>query len=188
MDADRPLVERTRGGDLRAFEELVDRHSEVVHRVAARIVGRDDADDITQDAFLRAFHRLPSYRGDAPFRAWLLQITHHAAINAVTRKREVADPGAVEERSEGSYAAGPRTPAESLEDRERRDRLETKLDGLRPEHRAVLVLRDLEGLTYDEIAAITETPLGTVKGRLHRARGELIDLPRTNTYDWDLPR
>jgi RNA polymerase sigma-70 factor (ECF subfamily) len=187
MDADRPLVERSRGGDLRAFEQLVDRHSEVVHRVAARIVGRDDADDITQDAFLRAFHRLPSYRGDAPFRAWLLQITHHAAINSITRRREVADPAAVEDSGERDLAA-PRTPAESLEARERRERLELKLGRLRPEHRAVLVLRDLEGFSYEEIASVTQTPLGTVKGRLHRAREELIDLLRANTYDWDLPR
>ena len=185
MDTDHPLIERTRDGDLRAFEELLDRHSEVVHRVAARIVGRDHAEDISQDAFLRAFHRLPSYRGEASFRAWLLQITHHAAVNAVARRREVTDPAAVEEAEDSSAA---RMPADLLEDRERRDRLELKLGRLRPEHRAVLVLRDLEGFSYEEIAEITETPLGTVKGRLHRARGELIELLRANTYDWDLPR
>lgn len=74
-----------------------------------------------------------------------------------------------------------------LEERERRDRLQRKLDLLRPAHRAVLVLRDVEGLSYDEIAEITQSPLGSVKGRLHRARGELIDLLRANTYDWELP-
>jgi RNA polymerase sigma-70 factor (ECF subfamily) len=58
---------------------------------------------------------------------------------------------------------------------------------LSPAHRAVLVLRDIEGLTYEEIAEVTETPLGSVKGRLHRARGELIDILRRNTYDWELP-
>lgn len=59
---------------------------------------------------------------------------------------------------------------------------------MRSDHRAVLVLRDLEGLPYDEIAQVTQSPLGTVKGRLHRARGELIEIMRHNTYDWDLPR
>jgi len=186
MDADSALVERTRRGDLRAFEELVDRHRAVAFRVAARIVGRDDAEDVTQDAFLRAFHRLGSYRGDAPFRSWLLQITHHAAVNAATRRRETPDPAAVEAAGERATDGG-RLPAERLEERERRERLELKLTGLRPAHRAVLVLRDLEGLSYEEIAEITETPLGTVKGRLHRARGELIGLLRSNTYDWELP-
>ena len=80
-----------------------------------------------------------------------------------------------------------RTPAERLEDRERRERLELKIRLLSPPHRAVLVLRDVEGLSYEEIADVTESPLGSVKGRLHRARGELIDILRQNTYDWELP-
>lgn len=188
MDADRLLVERTREGDLQAFEELVDRHRAVVYRVAARVAGREEADDVAQDAFLRAFHRLRGYRGDAPFRAWLLQITHNAAVDHVTRRRDVPDSDRVDEAAETSPERdATRLPAEGLEASERRDRLEIKLTGLRREHRVVLVLRDLEGLPYEEIAEITETPLGTVKGRLHRARSELIDLLRHNTYDWELP-
>lgn len=186
MDADLLLVNRTRGGDLHAFEDLVERHRDVVFRVAARIVGSRDAEDVSQDAFLRAFHRLGSFRGEGSFRAWLLQITHHAAVNALARRREVADTEAVEAAEELDSSAT-RLPAERLEERERRERLELKLIGLRPAHRAVLVLRDLEGLSYDEIAGITDVPLGTVKGRLHRARGELIELLRANTYDWELP-
>lgn len=186
MDADLELVRRTRGGDLRAFEEIVERHRDVVYRVAARIVGARDAEDVSQDAFLRAFHRLGSFRGEGSFRAWLLQITHHAAVNALARRRDVADTEAVEASEELDVHAT-RMPAERLEERERRERLELKLTGLSPAHRAVLVLRDLEGFSYDEIAGITEVPLGTVKGRLHRARGELIELLRTNTYDWELP-
>ena len=66
-------------------------------------------------------------------------------------------------------------------------RLEAKIRLLKVEHRAVLVLRDVEGLSYEEVGEATETPLGSVKGRLHRARRELIDLLRRNTYDWELP-
>ena len=186
MEADRTLVHRTLEGDLRAFEALVERHRDVVFRVAARIVGRDAAEDVSQDAFLRAFHRLHRYRGEGPFRAWLLQIAHHAAVDAVTRRRVETDPADAAEAAPEPDAR--RLPAERLERRERRDRLEAKLHRLRPEHRAVLVLRDLEGLSYEQIARATDSPLGTVKGRLHRARGELIELLRTNTYDWELPR
>ncbi len=75
----------------------------------------------------------------------------------------------------------------ALEVNERRDRLGAKLRLMRPSHRVVLVLRDLEGLSYEEIAEATETPLGSVKGRLHRARLELIEILRANTYDWELP-
>lgn len=161
-----------------------------MHRVAARIVGPNDADDIAQDAFLRAFHRLDQYRGDAPFRSWLLRIVHNTALNALDRRR----PDVVGEPIESFPLAddGPskpeRAPAATLEARERRDRLASKIRDLRDEHRSVLVLRDLEGLSYRAIADITDTPLGSVKGRLHRAREELIDLLRNNTYDWDLPR
>jgi RNA polymerase sigma-70 factor (ECF subfamily) len=75
-----------------------------------------------------------------------------------------------------------------LERRERQERLELKLELLRTDYRSLLVLRDLEGLSYSEIAEILDMPLGSVKGKLHRARGELIDILRNNTYDWELPR
>ena len=182
---DAELVRRTTRGELGAFEQLVDRHRSVVVRVAARIVGTDEAEDVSQDAFLRAFHRLPHFRGDAPFRAWLLRITHNAALDHLGRRRpEPVDPETLDTAKESPS----REPADRLEVRERIERLETKLRGLSPPHRTVLVLRDAEGLSYAEIAEITDTPIGSVKGRLHRARVEFIEMLRANTYDWELPR
>ena len=186
-DPDRELVHRTLAGDSSAFGELVESHGAVVHRVAARVVGPDEADDVAQDAFLRAFHRLDRFRGESPFRAWLLRIVHNTALNAVNRKR--AEPVGDDEDlyEQMPDAPGERQPARELEESERRRRLELKLTQLRSEHRVVLVLRDIEGLAYEEIATVTESPLGSVKGRLHRARGELIEILRNNTYDWELP-
>jgi RNA polymerase sigma-70 factor (ECF subfamily) len=181
---DAELVRRTARGELSAFEQLVDRHRPVVVRVAARIVGSDEAEDVSQDAFLRAFHRLEQYRGDAPFRSWLLRITHNAALDHLARRRpEPVDPETVDASAESPA----RLPADRLELRERIERLERKLRGLSHPHRVVLVLRDSEGLSYEEIADITETPLGSVKGRLHRARREFVEMLRANTYDWELP-
>jgi len=188
-DPDQPFVQATLQGDLRAFDTLVERHRDVVFRVTARIVGSDEAaEDVTQDAFLRAFHRLERYRGDAPFRTWLLRIAHNTAVTYVTRSgRTAAQPlTAVEEDLAHSVAHG--GPAEQLERRERLARLDTKVKGLSPRHRTVLVLRDIEGLSYEEIARVTDSPVGTVKARLHRAREEFIDVLRHNTYDWELPR
>jgi RNA polymerase sigma-70 factor, ECF subfamily len=186
MDPDATLIERTLEGDLTAFEALVERHRAVVFRVAARIVGPDDAEDVSQDSFLRAFHRLGQYRGTASFRTWLLQITQHTALNALAwaRRRPSA---AADDPPEAPDHDPERQPVSELENRERRERLELKLDALRPEYRSLLVLRDLEGLSYGEIAGVLEMPLGSVKGRLHRARSELIELLRNNTYDWELP-
>jgi len=181
---DAELVARSARGELSAFEQLVDRHRPVVVRVAARIVGPGEAEDVSQDAFLRAFHRLDRFRGDAPFRSWLLRITHNAALDHLGRRRpEPVDPDTLD-ATEQSPA---REPAARLEMRERIERLERKLRGLSPQHRTVLVLRDAEGLSYEEIAAITEAPVGSVKGRLHRARAEFIEMLRANTYDWELP-
>jgi RNA polymerase sigma-70 factor, ECF subfamily len=184
-DDDAALAERAAGGDLAAFERLVSRHQAVVARVAWRLVGAGDAEDVSQDAFLRAFHRLPSFRGESSFRSWLLRITHNAALDHLRRRHpDPVDPSGLEPSEE---SARPRPPAERLELRERIDRLERKLRGLTPAHRTVLVLRDVEGLSYEEIADVTDWPLGSVKGRLHRARREFIDMLRANTYDWELP-
>jgi RNA polymerase sigma-70 factor, ECF subfamily len=183
---DSVLVVGVTRGDLGAFERLVERHRDVVVRVASRIVGDDEAEDVSQDAFLRAFHRLERFRGDAPFRSWLLRITHNAALDHLARRRpQPVDPSELD-RSESDSRQ--REPAERLELRERIERLERKLHGLAPAHRAVLILRDIEGFSYEEIAAITDTPLGSVKGRLHRARRDFIEMLRANTYDWELPQ
>jgi RNA polymerase sigma-70 factor (ECF subfamily) len=184
-DPDQPLVRAALDGDLQAFEQLVERHRDVVFRVVARLVASDqEAEDLTQDTFLRAFHRLERFRGEAPFRSWLLRIAHNTAVTYVTQAgRATAHP--LDEVA-GSLEAG--SPADQLERRERRERLEKKLKGLGRTHRTVLVLRDIEGLSYEEIARITDAPVGSVKGRLHRARSEFIDVLRHNTYDWELPR
>jgi RNA polymerase sigma-70 factor (ECF subfamily) len=186
VESDEGLIARTREGDLAAFEVLVERHRDLVYRTATRIVGPIEAEDVTQDAFLRAYHRLDQFRGRAAFRTWLLQITQNAALNVLARARRRP----VEPDGESDHVPDRdpvRQPAARLERRERQERLELKLRFIRPEYRSLLVLRDLEGLSYTEIAEVLEMPLGTVKGRLHRARDELIELLRNNTYDWELP-
>jgi RNA polymerase sigma-70 factor, ECF subfamily len=186
IEPDEVLITRTLRGDLGAFERLVERHREVVFRVASRIVGRDDAEDVSQDAFLRAFARLERFRGESTFRTWLLQITQRVAFRSVarSRRRGVGAEASLEDRPDRDSS---RQPATELERRERQQRLEVKLSLLHSQYRALIVLRDLEGLSYAEIATILDMPIGSVKGRLHRARGELIELLRNNTYDWELP-
>ena len=184
---DGQLVMRTRAGDGRAYEELVNRHQAVVYRVAARIVGRDEAQDVSQDTFVRGYHRLDQIRDGNTFRPWILQVTRSVALNML--RRRVPEPTEAGELSAayGEDRDAPSRPASTLEQKECRERLELKVRTLKENHRSVLVLRDIEGLSYEEISAVTETPLGSVKGRIHRARSEMISLLRNNTYDWEIP-
>jgi RNA polymerase sigma-70 factor (ECF subfamily) len=187
-DQDLAMVARARRGDMEALTELVERHRRVVVRVASRVVGADDADDVAQDAFLRAFHRLDHFRAEGSFRAWLLTITSRVALDHLARRRtDRHAPAPIDEGPATELPSSVRLPADALESRERIERLEGKLSLLGDERRLVLVLRDIEGFSYEEIAEVADVPLGTVKTRLHRARHELIDLLRANTYDWELP-
>ena len=129
-DPDGGLVQETLAGDLAAFEELVDRHRPVVYRVAARVVGREEAEDVTQETFLRAYHRLPRFRGESAFRSWLLRIAHNTAVNAA--RRRLPEPVEVDEEGDQAVVApAAREPVSALEESERRQRLELKLGELR---------------------------------------------------------
>ena len=188
-DPDQPLVQATLQGDLRAFDTLVERHRDVVFRVTARIVGSDEeAEDVTQDAFLRAFHRLERYRGEAPFRTWLLRIAHNTAVTHVTQSgRRATHPlGAVDEDVAHAVAHG--SPAEQLERRERLARLDTKVKAPEPGHRTVLVLRDIEGLSYDEIARMTDARSARSRPACTARARSSSTCCGNNTYDWELPR
>src|SRR5436305_7333978 len=111
MEPDEILIERTLQGELAAFEQLVERHRAIGFRVAARIVGPDDAEDVSQDAFLRAFHRLEQYRGKASFRTWLLQITQNTALNSLAwaRRRPTEPARETRDAADGDPVRQPAT-------------------------------------------------------------------------------
>src|SRR3954453_6393217 len=115
--SDDHLVRATLAGDVRAFEHIVGRQRDTVLRAAARIVGDDDAEDVAQDAFLRAYHRLRRHRGDAPFLAWLLHIAHNSAVDTIGSRRVASIP--LDETVYEQPDAVERTPAARLESRER---------------------------------------------------------------------
>jgi len=129
-DPDDQLVALAVAGDIRAFERLVERHRDTVYRVAARVAGEDDADDVVQDTFLRAYHRLDRFRGDGAFRAWVLQIAHNTALS--TAGRQPVGAVSLSELEDEPAAAPAGTPADQVEGRERRRRLDVKVKGLSP--------------------------------------------------------
>lgn len=162
--ADRVLVDAARAGDVEAFEVLVRRHEDRVYRVAFRLLGSDaDAQDATQETFVRAWRGLGRFRGDSAVSTWLYRIVTNRCLNMIAGWRPVAsvDPELLLVGSD---------PAEITEGRERFAAVARQVASLPPEQRAALVLRDFEGLSYEEVAAALEVSVAAVKGRIHRAR------------------
>jgi len=174
------LIERCRAGDLAAFEPLVEKYRQRVYRLAYNVLrDPDEAWDVAQDAFIRAFQALPSFRGDSAFYTWLFRIVMNVARD---RSRQHAARGrafGTERVDEKDWdrvlvdqATSPDTHATQVEER---DRIARALATLSEPHRAIIMLSDLEGLSYREIAEVLNIPMGTVMSRLHNARRRLRD-------------
>lgn len=168
------LIERARAGDTRAFEELARREERALYRHALRIVGTTaDAEDIVQDALFSAWRSIASFQG-LSFRAWLFRIATNRALDQLrSRKRRPELPLEPPDDDEVTWAQ-PAAPGPDLTqlagDREALAAVETALEALPAEQRTALLLRDVEGFAYEEIAVITSVEIGTVKSRIHRGR------------------
>jgi len=167
---DRDLVRAAQAGDAAAFEELVRRHADRLEAVVSRLVdGRHEAEEVTQEAFLRAWRGLGGFKGDAAFSTWLYRI----GVNEAHRRRGSRPAGQREESLEEQPVEPlePRPgPAVAAEHRDLRAALERAIADLHPGLRTALVLRDVEGLSTAEAAAVMELGEAAFKSRLHRAR------------------
>ena len=166
------FLDRLRAGDAPAFEDLVMTYQHRVFAVALRMLGnRAEAEEVAQEAFVRAHRALGEFRGDAKLSTWLYAITSRLCLNRLASgERRMARQG--EDALLRLSDAGPR-PDAALERRELEAALGRAIADLPEDRRIVVVLRDLEGLSYEEIAQVLELELGTVRSRLHRARAEL---------------
>ena len=178
MDPDQTLAQRLARGEMGALKEAYERHGERVQRLCLRLLGRRaDAEDATQEVFLKLFERARSFDGRARFSTWLHRFTVNLCLHRIEREHLRLARALPED--EGALVDPRASPAEALGRTEARESLQRLLARLSPEHRAVLVLRELEELSYQEIAAALELPEGTVMSRLSRARGELVRLATT---------
>lgn len=177
MDSDRHLIERFRDGDRSAFDHLVRRHYGRAYTLAYRMLGDADlAADAVQASFIRAYKGLASYRSSAAFTTWLYRIVVNVCLDLSRRRgRDHAlplttdadeDAPAIEEH----IADDDLGPEETLLRKERARAVQAALLHLPPHHRAVLVLYEIQGMAYEDIARVLSVPVGTVKSRLNRAR------------------
>jgi len=177
---DQELVEQVQKGNKNAFNLLVIRHQNKVMNIVARYVKNSgDVADVTQEAFIKAYRALPNFRGESAFYTWLYRIAVNSAKNYLTsqgRKPPASDVDA----SEADYYDGSdalkenNSPERALLSEELQQKLFAAIDALPEDLRSAITLREIEGLSYEEIAAVMECPVGTVRSRIFRAR-EAID-------------
>lgn len=168
-DPEQALLTSACAGDREAFARLVAAHREAVHRAAWFVLeDHDDALDVTQEAFLRAFRHLSRFERRSSFRTWVRRIAVNEALRRRERRQQEPRAGGTEEQQ---LPAAPDEPQhEALERREARQLVRQAIEELPPAARAAVLLRDVEGLSYAEIAAELEIPRGTVMSRIHHGR------------------
>jgi len=175
LDLEAELVERHRAGDLRAFDEVYDRFGRMVYNLALRLSGnREEAADLTQETFLRIYRHLGGFAGRSALKTWIFRI----ALNHCREKlyRHVIETLSIDEEreSESAYIADPaRGPEELALAADDRRRVASGLARLPHAFREAVILRDLEGLSYDEIAEVLGVRVGTVRSRIARGRDQL---------------
>ena len=176
-EIDQVLVERAQGGDKRAFDQLVSKYQRKLGRLLSRFV-RDSAEveDVSQEAFIKAYRALPSFRGDSAFYTWLYRIWINTAKNYLVSQGRRAptttefDTDEAETFDDATQLRDINTPESLLLTKQIGETINCAMDSLPEELRTAIVLREIDGMSYEEIAGIMDCPIGTVRSRIFRAR------------------
>jgi RNA polymerase sigma-70 factor, ECF subfamily len=177
---DHRLIAECLQGRTAAFGELISRYQDRLFNTVYRLLDNaDDAQDVVQEAFLNAYQSLDSFKGDSQFYTWLYRIAFNTAVS-LKRKQRVAlslhsareDRGELEPLDPSEQSQ----PDHALQQAEEERRIQQALNRLSTEHRAVLIMKDMEGQKYEAMAEVLQVPIGTIRSRLHRARLELREL------------
>jgi RNA polymerase sigma-70 factor (ECF subfamily) len=176
---DNRLIAECLSGNAAAFGELVRRHQDRLYNTVYRLLdNHEDAYDVVQDAFLNAYQSLDSFKGDSLFFTWLYRIAVNTAISFKRKRRAMVriDSTGSNPVIEPHDTSDEARPGHALEQAEQEVRVRQALARLSPEHRAVLILKDMEGQKYEDMAEALGVPIGTIRSRLHRARLELREV------------
>lgn len=176
MTGEKVLIQRAKKGEMAAFESLVTAYERRVYTLALRSTGSEtDAADITQEVFLRAYRSLNTFRGDSGFSTWLYRITSNLCVDLARKKKNTAEQP-LDEAVALPDVQTAHQPEDALANNELRRELEIALSMITEEHRRIVHLRDIAGMSYADIAAVLSLEEGTVKSRLARARAALREI------------
>ena len=178
---DREAVRRVQAGDTEAFEPLVEKYKRKVFRLAYQVLrDQEEALDVAQEAFVKAYRALPAFKGDSAFYTWLFRITMNVALDRkrqrATRMKSLGTDDVTPEELERTAASTDPDPEDVATGAEQREHIRKGLDSLSEHHRTIIILSDIEGLQYREIAEVLGIPMGTVMSRLHHARKRLREV------------
>ncbi|HEX3030181.1 MAG TPA: sigma-70 family RNA polymerase sigma factor [Clostridia bacterium] len=180
---EKALLKKAKDGDVEAFESLVERYQKKVYNIALRITGNsEDAAEIAQEALIRVFRSLKNFKEESSFSTWIFRITTNLCLDEIRKRKNKQvvyindeiklDDGEVKIQIEDKSPG----PEEKAQTNEVRRIVNDAIQSLSEEHRTIIVLRDIEGFSYEEIARIVKCPEGTVKSRINRARQSLKDI------------
>ncbi len=174
MNEDVELIDACLCGDSASFGELVRKYQDrLFHTMRHVVSSREEAEDVVQEAFVQAFVKLASFKRNSAFYTWLYRIAFNTAVSRGRRRRPEMSVDAAREAIGEEPMDNTEDAAERVLRQERAVQVQQALTELSDEHRAILVLREMEGLCYEEIAEVLDLPVGTVRSRLHRARSQM---------------
>ncbi|MDI3312335.1 MAG: sigma-70 family RNA polymerase sigma factor, partial [Thermoanaerobacterium sp.] len=160
---ERQLLFKAQEGDIESFENVIASYQNYIYNVIYRIVGsKEDALDLTQETFIKAFVNIKKFRGKSEFKTWLYRIAVNTSLDFMRKRKGVEEQ--LDDISDF------KTPEDIFDDKMTREIIMSELNKLKDDYKIAIILRDIEGLTYSEIAEITNSNIGTVKSRISRAR------------------
>jgi len=176
-DLEKILIKKSINGDIESFERLIEKYQVVAFNIAFRMIGnKEDASDMAQEALIKVFKSLKNFRGDSSFSTWFYRIVTNKCIDGIRKMQKVKTVSLDKEfeSENGNYsieiADNKYLPDKLYEVKEKKELVQTALKRVPEKYRNVLVLRDIQSFTYEEISEITNMPLGTVKSRISRGR------------------
>ena len=190
MRDEQDLIKQCQHGDVQAFRHLVERYEDRIYALACSIIGdREAAQDAAQEAFIRAYKALDKFEGKSTFYTWLYRITTNVCLNFAQREQRRPDSISLEGLQEVRNMSldrffGTDETENDIERLDLRAQIQKVLDHLSPDHRTIVVLKDIEDLSQEEIADVLDVSIGTVKSRLSRARAHLRDLLTPLYREW----
>ena len=179
-DREKILLQKSKAGDISAFEELIEGYQKKIFNIAFRIVGNyDDANDLAQEVLIRIYRSIGNFKEQSSFSTWIYRITTNVCLDDIRKRKNKKVVSLDEEikvedgEMQRQIVSSDPLPEDTAEREELRELVNGAIQSLSEEHRVVIVLRDLQGFSYEEISAILKCPEGTVKSRINRARQAL---------------